>query len=75
MTESRDYLFILYLQDVQAYIELRDDGVLHLSLDVVSRLLLVYKAEDGVGNETLHPRLPPLSEGQSSITTPAQISI
>ena len=68
-------LFFLYFPDIPAYIELRDDSVLHLSLDVVSRLLLVDKAEDGVGNEALHPRLSqvaPLREGQSAVTTPAQ---
>ena len=77
MRGSREYLFILYLQDVQAYIELRDDSVLHLGLDVVSGLLLVDKAEDRVGNETLHPwlsQVTPFSEGQPSITTPAGTS-
>ena len=71
----RQELFILYFQDIHAYIELRGDSVLHLSLDVVSRLLLVDKAEDGVGNEALHPRLSqvaPFSQGQSAVTTPAQ---
>ena len=68
-------LFIFYFQDVQAYIQLRDYSVLHLSLDIVSRLFLVDKAEDSVGNQTLNSGLSQVtsfSEGQSSITTPAQ---
>ena len=74
----RQELFILYFQDIHAYIELRDDSVLHLSLDVVSRrLLLVDEAEDSVGNQTLNSGLSqvtPFSEGQSSITAPARTS-
>ena len=79
-------LFILNIKNIDAQIELRHDGGLELPdhaallvrvgvrggvLDL--GLLLVHEAEDGVGDETLHPRplVAPPGEVQPTLTAPA----